>query len=37
MIRDVSITKNIVSIDWDQEDYDAFFRAGLQLVCDAGF
>lgn len=37
MIRDVTLTKNIVSIDWDQEDYDAFFRAGLQLVCDDHF
>lgn len=27
----------MLTIDWDQEDYDVFFRAGLQILCDEHF
>jgi hypothetical protein len=37
MVRKVSVRGNKVTIDWDQEDYDFFFRFGLQLLADEHF
>jgi hypothetical protein len=34
MIKSVKVKGSMVTIDWDQEDYDFFFRAGLQILCD---
>lgn len=37
MVRKVEIRGNKVMVDWDQEDYDFFFRAGMQLLADENF
>lgn len=37
MIRKVTVKKNIITIDWDQEDYDFYFRVGMQAMCDEHF
>lgn len=37
MIRDVDIKGNVLTIDWDQSDYDIFFRAGIQKLADDHF
>ena len=37
MIKSVDINGNMLTIEWDQEDYDLFFRAGLQMICDEHF
>jgi hypothetical protein len=37
MIRGVVVRGRKVTIDWDQSDYDFFFRAGLQLLADEHF
>jgi hypothetical protein len=37
MIRKVTVRKNVITIDWDQADYDFFFLVGMQAMCDEHF
>ena len=37
MIKNVTMCKNVMTIEWDQCDYDVFFRIGLQALADEHF